>query len=124
MEQINLFDYAESIISKSKAKQCECGNTHLAIRYTGCGKPLDFIHLSYEQYLFCVFCPRCFNVATCSYGWRSNKLTLENAVRDWNTYPHRNDKKNALGRYGHQWYADRMKETREMFPEIKEWLGE
>ena len=122
--QISIFNYIEE--KHKRVKPCECGNDRLAVRYTGCGIPNQFSSIvTYDNYLFCVFCPQCFNVAMCGNyegAWRSNKLKIEEALKDWNEFTHRNEADRQLGRYGHKYYADIMQDTLERFPRVKEVL--
>ena len=119
--QISIFDYLKE---KQKVKPCECGNTKLAIRYAGCGIPNQFSPVvTYDNYLFCVFCPKCYRVAMSGdyeCAWRSNKLSIKDAIKDWNTYKHRLEYDKRLGKYGHDYYASIMTETIERFLEAKE----
>lgn len=120
--QLNIFDYLKS---KKKVNTCECGNTKLAVRYSGCGIPNQFSPVvTYDNYLYCVFCPVCYRVATSGNyngAWRSNKLSVKDAINDWNIYPHRiSEDQFILGRYGLKYYADNMADTIERFPETKE----
>lgn len=117
--QLNIFDWLKE---NKKVKACECGNDSLAVRYSGCGIPNQFSPVvTYDKYLFCVFCPKCYRVATASLGWRSNKLSIKEAIRDWNTHPHKVEQDQfILSKYGLKFYADIMSETIERFPEAKE----
>lgn len=123
-EQISIFEYMSE--KHKKVRPCECGNDKLAVRWTGCGIPKTFEpHVTYDQYLFCVFCPKCFNVAMSGdydSAWRSNKLTIEKAISDWNEFHHRNEADKQNGMYGHKYYADIMPQTLERFPRVKEVL--
>lgn len=121
--QINLFDYIEE--KHKRVKPCECGNDRLAVRYTGCGIPIQYDPPIYEKYLFCVFCPQCFNVAMSGNydgAWRSNKTSIQEAVKDWNTFNHRNEADKQYGSYGHKHYAEIMEQTKEQFESVKEAL--
>lgn len=83
--QLDLF----SIEFTEKVKACDCGNTKLCVKVSGCGIPHDFKNkpLVYDQYLYSIFCPQCLRVAGCNIdGWRSNKTDMEKALSDWNTY--------------------------------------
>lgn len=115
--QINIFDYLEE---QTHCKPCECGNTHLAIRYSGCGIPQSISPVTYEKYLYCVFCPECYRVATASLGWRSNKTSIDDAINDWNKNEHKiSDSQFVGGRYGLKWYAEHMAETINRFDEAR-----
>lgn len=122
--QISIFDYIKE--KHKKVKPCECGNDRLAVRYTGCGIPRQYTPITtYDNYLFCVFCPKCYRVAMSGDhdgAWRSNKLKIEDAIKDWNTFNHREEKDRQNGKYGHRYYADMMEETKERFPKVKELL--
>ena len=121
--QISIFDYLDE--KHKRIKPCECGNDRLAVRYTGCGIPASFVPVTYEKYLYCVFCPECFNVAMSGNyeeAWRSNKLSIEEALKDWNTFNHRNEADKKEGSLGHKHFAEIMPQTLENFPRIKEVL--
>lgn len=112
-------------IKKSNVNTCECGNNNLAITFTGCGIPNNFTGvITYDNYLFCVFCPKCFRVATANIGWRSNKSSIDEAINDWNKNPHKLEKNEfILGRYGLKYYADNMDKTIERFPDARKVLN-
>lgn len=123
MEQITMFDYLEE--RSKKIRPCECGNDRLAVRYTGCGIPTSFVPVTYEKYLFCVFCPSCYRVAMAGDNdgaWRSNKPSIEKAVKDWNVFRHRIDTNYIKGKFGHEYYAGIMEQTLERFPNLREYF--
>ena len=109
-----------------KIKPCECGNDKLAVEYTGCGIPKTFEpEVTYDRYLFFIFCPKCYRVATGRLGWRSHCLSVKEAVNKWNNNPHKLEQSQFInGRYGLKHYADIMPETIERFDELKEYFNE
>lgn len=122
--QISIFEYMQD--KHKRVRPCECGNDRLAVRYTGCGIPNQFSPVvTYDAYLFCIFCPECFRVAMAGNhedAWRSNKTSIDDAIRDWNNHRHREEADKAIGRYGHKHYAEVMSDTLARFPKEKEKL--
>lgn len=120
--QLDLF----SIDYTPRVKPCECGNSKLAVHITGCGIPVGgYTHypLVFDSYLYFLFCPKCLTAAGCKdEGWRSNKLSMDEALKDWNTYKRHNPRydweKSSLAKS-----ANEMPEIINIFPSVIEVLG-
>lgn len=118
--QLDLF----SVDFTPRVKPCECGYTKLAVHITGCGIPTGgYLHypLTFDKYIYHIFCPKCLTVAGDRMGWSSFALNMNEALKDWNNYPHKKSYEwqiNSLKKS-----ANKMVETINNFPSITDVLG-